>query len=105
MEDGSLRCDLNISIAPYSSAMNENSSSVLNIDSVEKNNIDAFLKYLPPGTGNRVEVKNLNSIRQGRSCSFDTSVSFITYENKVLCYHLLGTEFFDFHLSHCCNRI
>lgn len=67
MEDGSLRCDLNISIAPYTSKSITNSSSSSShqqTDSINDNSIDAFLKYLPLGTGNKVEVKNLNSIRQ-----------------------------------------
>jgi len=75
MEDGSLRCDLNISIAPYTSKSITNSSSSSShqqTDSINDNSIDAFLKYLPLGTGNKVEVKNLNSIRQGRLFSFGT---------------------------------
>jgi aspartyl-tRNA(Asn)/glutamyl-tRNA(Gln) amidotransferase subunit B len=46
MEEGSLRCDLNVSIAPLEEKDNEETSSILD------------------RTGNRVEVKNLNSIRQ-----------------------------------------
>ncbi len=49
MEEGSLRCDLNVSIAPVSddndNAFNDNSKILAK-------------------TGNRVEVKNLNSVRQ-----------------------------------------
>ena len=58
MEEGSLRCDLNISIAP------------INGDGAGKH-VDGdnpFQESLPPGTGNRVEVKNLNSMKQGE-CS------------------------------------
>ena len=44
MEEGSLRCDLNVSIAPI----------------LDTNNTDNVLSL----TGNRVEVKNLNSLRQ-----------------------------------------
>jgi aspartyl-tRNA(Asn)/glutamyl-tRNA(Gln) amidotransferase subunit B len=54
MEEGSLRCDLNISIAPLES--NDN-------DLVDDDN--PFQNSLPPGTGHRVEVKNLNSMKQG----------------------------------------
>jgi aspartyl-tRNA(Asn)/glutamyl-tRNA(Gln) amidotransferase subunit B len=46
MEEGSLRCDLNVSIAPVEDDLND-----IDIDILET-------------TGNRVEVKNLNSIRQ-----------------------------------------
>ena len=49
MEEGSLRCDLNVSIAP------------LLEDSVTNNNEDNDILQR---AGNRVEVKNLNSIRQ-----------------------------------------
>lgn len=46
MEAGSLRCDLNVSIAPLT-------------------NGESLPRYeLPPGNGQRVEVKNLNSLRQ-----------------------------------------
>ena len=46
MEEGSLRCDLNVSIAPLT-------------------NGESLPRYeLPPGNGQRVEVKNLNSLRQ-----------------------------------------
>ncbi|KAL7533404.1 hypothetical protein ACHAXR_005205 [Thalassiosira sp. AJA248-18] len=48
MEEGSLRCDVNVSIAPISG------SDVSHYSREE----------LPPGTGHRVEVKNLNSLRQ-----------------------------------------
>jgi len=54
MEEGSLRCDLNVSIAPVESVMEEWAPA---------NPDDSF--NLPPNCGKRVEVKNLNSIRQG----------------------------------------
>lgn len=47
MEEGSLRCDLNVSIAPISNGK-----------------IPSDREGPPPGTGHRVEVKNLNSLRQ-----------------------------------------
>lgn len=53
MEEGSLRCDLNISIAP----LGENTGIQVDPD-------NPFREHLPPGTGHRVEVKNLNSIKQ-----------------------------------------
>lgn len=56
MEEGSLRCDLNVSIAP--------------VDANDEEPVDTenpFRGSLPPGTGHRVEVKNLNSIKQGKS--------------------------------------
>lgn len=56
MEEGSLRCDLNISIAPIDHVGNGNDTDTDN----------PFQDSLPPGTGNRVEVKNLNSIKQGK---------------------------------------
>lgn len=52
MEEGSLRCDLNVSIAPWNSKE----------ESVDTEN--PFHRLLPPGTGHRVEVKNLNSMKQ-----------------------------------------
>ena len=55
MEEGSLRCDLNISIAPLESKDN---------DLMDDDN--PFQDSLPPGTGRRVEVKNLNSMKQGK---------------------------------------
>ena len=51
MEEGSLRCDLNVSIAPIEDGTN---------DGV----ISRGRGELPPKTGHRVEVKNLNSLRQ-----------------------------------------
>ena len=61
MEEGSLRCDLNVSIAPVSSNDDTTSSSFDNNNDDEQSND----KYnLPPGNGHRVEVKNLNSLRQ-----------------------------------------
>jgi len=52
MEEGSLRCDLNVSVAPLHSK--EEPTDVEN----------PFRGLLPPGTGHRVEVKNLNSMKQ-----------------------------------------
>ncbi|OEU08441.1 Glutamyl-tRNA amidotransferase B subunit, partial [Fragilariopsis cylindrus CCMP1102] len=52
MEEGSLRCDLNVSIAP------------IIIDSNNETEIDIDGNDIISKTGNRVEVKNLNSIRQ-----------------------------------------
>lgn len=53
MEEGSLRCDLNISIAPLDE-----------YNGIEVDPENPFRGDLPPGTGHRVEVKNLNSIKQ-----------------------------------------
>ena len=52
MEEGSLRCDLNVSIAP------------IIIDSNNGTEIDIDGNDIISKTGNRAEVKNLNSIRQ-----------------------------------------
>ena len=68
MEEGSLRCDLNVSIAPIvvvddnaATTSSTNESTTISDD----NNNDAEDRYtLPPGNGHRVEVKNLNSLRQ-----------------------------------------
>jgi len=57
MEEGALRCDLNISIAPID-IPNKSNNLITDIH-------NPFLKKLPPNTGHRVEVKNLNSISQG----------------------------------------
>lgn len=57
MEEGSLRCDLNVSIYPLS----DKGKDFSNIEEEENN---PFQQYLPEGVGNRVEVKNLNSIKQ-----------------------------------------
>eukprot|EP00978_Attheya_sp_CCMP212_P015280 scaffold39385_cov46-Attheya_sp.AAC.2 len=59
LEQGSLRCDLNVSIAPISPATNMH-----NGDDDDDDDDNPFAHQLPPGTGHRVEVKNLNSIRQ-----------------------------------------
>ena len=81
MEEGSLRCDLNISIAPIIDNMDPSLSSShpqqddLDLNPMLKKNTmvtpttedgadDPFAQYLPPGVGKRVEVKNLNSVRQ-----------------------------------------
>lgn len=58
MEDGSLRIDLNVSIAPV------NDTGDLEVATPSLQSQNPFQKYLPPGAGNRVEVKNLNSLRQ-----------------------------------------
>lgn len=59
MEEGSLRCDLNISIAPTDPTSH-------NLECVPSHDEEdgPFSQHLPPGVGNRVEVKNLNSLRQ-----------------------------------------
>jgi len=59
MEEGSLRCDLNVSIAPilHDGYVAPSSGSDLH----ESN---PFASYLPINTGHRVEVKNLNSFKQ-----------------------------------------
>ena len=58
MEEGSLRCDLNVSIAPV--ARNDDDGDDASTSSTD--NSDRYT--LPPGNGHRVEVKNLNSLRQ-----------------------------------------
>lgn len=58
MEDGSLRCDLNVSIASIDSNYDSD------IDHINNDKGNPFQKYLPPNTGKRVEVKNLNSVKQ-----------------------------------------
>jgi aspartyl-tRNA(Asn)/glutamyl-tRNA(Gln) amidotransferase subunit B len=50
MEEGSLRCDLNVSVAPLVSSSEDD----------DDNEQGSLLKR----AGNRVEVKNLNSMRQ-----------------------------------------
>jgi aspartyl-tRNA(Asn)/glutamyl-tRNA(Gln) amidotransferase subunit B len=55
MEEGSLRCDLNVSVVPLDDATEDDEST--DVD-------NPFFSSLPPGTGHRVEVKNLNSIKQ-----------------------------------------
>ncbi len=63
MEDGSLRVDLNISIAPMNNDNNKDDDNAkATISPQECDN--PFQKYLPPGVGKRVEVKNLNSLKQ-----------------------------------------
>ena len=66
MEEGSLRCDLNVSIAPL---LSSHDSSTMDTPSIaeldyDKSHGNLFRTMLPPGTGHRVEVKNLNSIKQ-----------------------------------------
>jgi len=55
MEEGSLRCDLNVSIAPIVDDERNEDTTNSNIDDRQE---------LPLNTGERVEVKNLNSLRQ-----------------------------------------
>ena len=94
MEEGSLRCDLNVSIAPIPGA---STSSSIGDGGVFLDTDNPFQSYLPPGTGNRVEVKNLNSIKQGKEflrlidefCIFFHIVSFLrlffaSFENLFL---------------------
>ncbi|KAL9189398.1 hypothetical protein ACHAXT_009073 [Thalassiosira profunda] len=52
MEEGSLRCDVNVSVAPI--------DATIDIDALS----EASREEMPPGNGQRVEVKNLNSLRQ-----------------------------------------
>uniref|UniRef100_A0A7S4AF83 Glutamyl-tRNA(Gln) amidotransferase subunit B, mitochondrial n=1 Tax=Pseudo-nitzschia australis TaxID=44445 RepID=A0A7S4AF83_9STRA len=59
MEDGSLRCDLNVSIATISDGNDKDNSHAGG--SSKKSNTDCDILSR---TGHRVEVKNLNSIRQ-----------------------------------------
>jgi aspartyl-tRNA(Asn)/glutamyl-tRNA(Gln) amidotransferase subunit B len=63
MEDGSLRCDLNISIAPITTASTTKAQHELN-HSRTKCDGGEYASSLPVNCGKRVEVKNLNSIRQ-----------------------------------------
>ena len=61
MEDGSLRIDLNVSIAP----INDQEAHNMPLDhDLNEQSANPFQKYLPKGAGNRIEVKNLNSLRQ-----------------------------------------
>ena len=70
LQDGSLRADVNVSIAPlltssYDKNQHTGTHPIIpskNNDVGENNN--PFDKYLPPNTGHRVEVKNLNSYKQ-----------------------------------------
>ncbi len=67
MEEGSLRCDLNVSIAPIISHTEYDVAGDDKHDSVgeDRRSVgDSDRLELPPYTGHRVEVKNLNSIRQ-----------------------------------------
>ena len=66
MEEGSFRCDLNISIAPYD-AQNDTIHTHTNNNNVDVDDDDDEEKWdtnLLSLAGNRVEVKNLNSLRQ-----------------------------------------
>lgn len=60
MEMGSLRCDLNVSIAPLEDEVNASSDDILSYINEMRRSRSA----LPNNTGDRVEVKNLNSLRQ-----------------------------------------
>ena len=62
MEDGSLRCDLNVSGAPYH--VDDDGGSSTDDATTTPSSDDPFAGSLPPGTGHRVEVKNLNSLKQ-----------------------------------------
>lgn len=68
MEEGSLRCDLNVSIAPIEETSSDNDLSLQTLqvlsDDTRIGKEDLFRLRLPPNTGHRVEVKNLNSLRQ-----------------------------------------
>ena len=61
MEMGSLRCDLNVSISPCLGCLNSPSEFDVNKYLDEMRNCRS---KLPCNTGQRVEVKNLNSLRQ-----------------------------------------
>ncbi len=63
MEDGSLRCDLNISIAPIATASTTQAQHELNRSRTICGGGE-YVSSLPVNCGKRVEVKNLNSIRQ-----------------------------------------
>jgi len=58
MEEGSLRCDLNVSVCSISCDVDYSFSG--QDDDIE----NPFHVYLPKGIGQRVEVKNLNSLKQ-----------------------------------------
>ena len=60
MEMGSLRCDLNVSIAPLDDEIHLSSKDI----SKYVNEMRRSRSTLPKNTGERVEVKNLNSLRQ-----------------------------------------
>jgi aspartyl-tRNA(Asn)/glutamyl-tRNA(Gln) amidotransferase subunit B len=67
MEEGSLRCDLNVSIAPIveENSTSDNDLSLQTLQTSELIGKEEELRLrLPPNTGHRVEVKNLNSLRQ-----------------------------------------
>lgn len=67
MEEGSLRCDLNVSVCPVSTSVpldfGEEREQEHIIDD-ESDDDNPFQEFLPEGVGHRVEVKNLNSIKQ-----------------------------------------
>eukprot|EP00956_Cyclotella_meneghiniana_P014432 scaffold21566_cov73-Cyclotella_meneghiniana.AAC.13 len=60
MEMGSLRCDLNVSIAPLDDEVHVSSEDI----SKYVYEMRRSRSTLPKNTGDRVEVKNLNSLRQ-----------------------------------------
>mmetsp|Transcript_3357 Transcript_3357/g.5097 ORF Transcript_3357/g.5097 Transcript_3357/m.5097 type:complete len:614 (-) Transcript_3357:20-1861(-) len=68
MEEGSLRCDLNLSIAPLTESLLEKSRDFETTKDYDEDD-NPFQADLPLGTGQRVEVKNLNSIQQVRSAA------------------------------------
>ena len=63
MEEGSLRCDLNVSIAPII-AMDDDDDDDDDDGELSSGSRTRGGEDLPPNTGHRVEVKNLNSLRQ-----------------------------------------
>ena len=86
LQDGSLRADVNVSIAPlhHSSNQNEKNQHAThnnNVQSVENRENNPFEKYLPPNTGHRVEVKNLNSYKQ----IMDATKYEAIRQTKLLC--------------------
>lgn len=90
MEEGSLRCDLNVSIAPIFDDVDVNFSE----SDIQKNN--PFASYLPKNTGHRVEVKNLNSFKQGmflalfiRAIGFQSRIPLpsILYPNEIILFY------------------
>jgi aspartyl-tRNA(Asn)/glutamyl-tRNA(Gln) amidotransferase subunit B len=89
MEEGSLRCDLNISIAPLENTSADNKHDIVDGD-------NPFQDSLPPGTGHRVEVKNLNSMKQGKKkCCFPiyltVSIDSLFINRRKCCSFCCGT--------------
>ena len=65
MEEGSLRCDVNVSVAPIPILPSEEEDASESSYSASLwSTITKSREVLPPGNGQRVEVKNLNSLRQ-----------------------------------------